>query len=211
MKRRTLVATLGGLTAGGTTVFGTGAFTAAQVTRDVNIQVVSDADALLGMIPNPDVAGVTLDNGQLVIDIADPGINQDSVYQFGYFANDSNVRTDIPGYPLTQSNPSKRADGEEFGSAFLIANQSNTKYECTINYDINEADTGATDEVDTTVWFEAHQEKRKSLVQGPAEETSTVEFNPGETFGVSFLLEAPENTRGEKLTGSLRIKAHPPS
>ncbi len=217
MKRRTLIATLGGLAAGGTTIFGTGAFTAAQVSRDVNIQVVSDADALLGMTPNPDVAGVTLDDGQMTIDITDPGINQNAVYQFGYFADGSDMNTmsaEFPGYPLEQPEPSDRENGGNFGSAFLLSNQAGGTYDCTMEYSVTGVDTGVTDTVDTKVWFEAHQDgDRKQLLKGPTEEEqrSTIEFDPGETIGVSFLLWAPEQTRGEQLTGSLRITASPQS
>ncbi|MUV86655.1 hypothetical protein GJ631_08765 [Natronomonas sp. CBA1123] len=55
MKRRSVLASMGAFTASGSLVMGSGAFTSAEVERDVNIDVVGDPYAFLGLrYPNED-------------------------------------------------------------------------------------------------------------------------------------------------------------
>jgi len=49
MKRRNILAALGAISAGGTIVTGTGAFTSVEADRDVSVQVADDANAFLRM------------------------------------------------------------------------------------------------------------------------------------------------------------------
>jgi hypothetical protein len=49
MKRRSVLASMGAFTASGSLVMGSGAFTSAEVERDVNIDVVGDPRAFLGL------------------------------------------------------------------------------------------------------------------------------------------------------------------
>jgi hypothetical protein len=49
MKRRNVLASIGVITAGGGLVMSSGAFTSAEVERDVNIDVVGDPNAFLGL------------------------------------------------------------------------------------------------------------------------------------------------------------------
>jgi hypothetical protein len=55
MKRRSVLASMGAFTASGSLVVGSGAFTSAEVDRDVNIDIVGDPYAFLGLrYPNED-------------------------------------------------------------------------------------------------------------------------------------------------------------
>ena len=64
MNRRQLIIGLGAATSGVGLSFGTGAFTAGELSnREVNIAVTNDAQSLIGLVPNDDIAGVKLVNG----------------------------------------------------------------------------------------------------------------------------------------------------
>lgn len=54
MERRTLIASLGGLTASGTLAVGSGAFTSVSAQRSVTVSVADDFEALLAMEPIAD-------------------------------------------------------------------------------------------------------------------------------------------------------------
>lgn len=206
MNRRKLILGLGTLTAGLAAASGSGAFSAAQIKeREANIQVVNDAGALIGLKPNPDVAGVNDDGGELTIDLEDPGINQNSTYQFGLFATNANVSAS-GDFPFTANEPSLRTNGQ-FDSAFLIANQTDNQQLLEIDYRLGQTDDGDNDGFDTSYWFEVHREGRLDLLQGTVDKTATVSLGSGEACGVSFLLDVPGDTLGEEISGSLAINA----
>lgn len=216
MERRHFIIGLGGLTGGAAASFGTGAFTAAQVTRDVSINIVDDTNALISLFPNPDVSGVHKEDGELAINLTDPnhGINQNSIYQFGYFAddNDANQINSLSDtdFPFKEPEPSANNAGE-FGSAFLIANRSDATYDFTIRYNVSETDSGDSGEFNTEFWFEAHRDGERLCLLNeptPSMQEATMTLTSGETIGVSFLVNAPDNTLNEKLEGSLEIRAN---
>ena len=68
MKRRNLLFGVGGTTATALAI-GTGAFSAARVGRHAAITVSPDTDGLVGLVPNPSVAGVRLNSPELTIDL----------------------------------------------------------------------------------------------------------------------------------------------
>jgi hypothetical protein len=88
MERRKFVIGLGALATGSAAATGTGAFTSMTTgSRDANIQVVNDNNGLIALQPQLPSETVSLDNGELYIDM-DPkdkgtGINPDSEYSFG--------------------------------------------------------------------------------------------------------------------------------
>lgn len=87
MQRRKFLAGVGSLAAGSAAAVGTGAFNFANVERDGNMQVTSDANAFLALEPDGDYA-VQGNNGtmQLAFDdsagVTGSGINQNSDYSF---------------------------------------------------------------------------------------------------------------------------------
>ncbi len=76
VSRRSILAGLGGLAAGGGAVLGTGAFTAVEAQRTVAVETTGDADAFLGIEPleDPNADYVTAPtDGTVEIDITDEG------------------------------------------------------------------------------------------------------------------------------------------
>ncbi len=212
MNRRRFIVGLGSAAAGSAAVLGSGAFSAAQLDgRDVNVKVVDDSDGLIGLVPNPNVAGIHDDEGELTIDLADDGqgLNQDSIYQFGYFDKELSP-SDVPNgvtlgeFPYTQNNPASR-NSDEFGSGFLVANQTSSQQNIELEYKL---DTNP-DNIETDFWFEAHNEGRCGVLREPTNnsETATTELSPGDAVGVSALFHVPDDTLGEKITGSLSVRA----
>ncbi|MFC6753934.1 hypothetical protein [Halorubrum tibetense] len=193
---------------------GTGAFSAAQVSgRDVDIAVVNDADALVGLVPNPEVGGVHDDDGELVIDLGTTGINQNSVYQFGLFVDDDSgdAIAGLTPFPKKSNEPSSVGDQSgEFDSAFLITNQTNNTYDLTIEYRLEEEDVGESGEFNTEFWFEVHNDgEQLDQIHGPTPDpvAEEITLGSGETIGVSFLLHAPDETLGERIDGDLAVDA----
>lgn len=202
MKRRGYIVGLCGISGLGSTIIGTGAFSFGQMRRDANIAITTDSEALIGLIPNPNIAGVHDNDGELTIDLEDPGINQNSIYQFGFFVGDDQV--DSSGdFPLTDY-PSE-TDDDGFKSAFLIANQTDTEQNLKIDY-VLEIDPEEKQEFNTRFWFEIHNEdSRLELLEGPTDDLAEVTLGSGESIGVSFLLDVPGDTLEERIEGGLTI------
>lgn len=100
MKRRTFIAGVGALSAGGAAALGTGAFSSAEATRDVSVQVADDASAYLALESTSQYAdgsgdAISLDFGTMVEDADgnDLGghVGEDSTTVFGSGAADRNV------------------------------------------------------------------------------------------------------------------------
>ncbi len=94
MKRRNVLAALGAISAGGTIVTGTGAFTSVEANRDVSVQVADDANAFLRMAAagEGNDAYVTTSGGELGIDLTS---NNDAVSGEGVNANATTVIADL--------------------------------------------------------------------------------------------------------------------
>lgn len=93
MNRRQLLVGLGGISAGASTLVGSGAFSAARIQRETSIAVVPDSDALVGLGPCPaedrTSAYVVEENGQFALQISEEndtllgdGVNVESIYWF---------------------------------------------------------------------------------------------------------------------------------
>jgi hypothetical protein len=72
MRRRNLLAGLGGLTVASSLTLGTGAFTSVEASRSVSVAVADDADAFLRLAPceGPNGDYVTTDGGTVAIDVS---------------------------------------------------------------------------------------------------------------------------------------------
>ncbi|WP_424013430.1 hypothetical protein ACOZ35_09805 [Halorubrum xinjiangense] len=203
------------MTTGAATAVSTGAFSAAQVTRGADIEIVNDSNALLGLVPNPDVSGVHDDGGELTIELSGDGngINQGSIYQFGFFVDDSNATAPMSssgdlsgsGFPFKKDEPSTRNSSDEFGSAFLIANQTDNDQTLEVDYELDPSN-----DIETGFWFEAHNNgEQKGLLDEEVDSSKKIDLAPGEACGVSFLIYAPpdKDTLGDEITGSLSVTA----
>jgi hypothetical protein len=204
MKRRKFVVGTAMTTAGLSTLSASGAFSSAEISREATIPIVNDSNALLGLVPNPDVAGVHDDDGKLTIDLADPGINQSSIFQFGLFADGSDGDFgDLGGFPFTSPAPSNRDSSGSFDSAFLIANQTDNQQTLEIDYQLTNNAPGV------DFWFEIHDggSRLGNLIKAAVDTSKTITIGSGDAIGVSFLLDVDEDTIGEEITGSLSIEA----
>lgn len=206
MKRRKLLLGLSATVTGGSATLGTGAFTSAQVNRDANISVVSDSQSLVALIPNDEVAGVSEgDNGQLSISIADPGVNVNSIYQFGYLTKTyPNVTPDW--FKLETTSDPVGASTDDFESAFLIANQTDSTMSVTFTLDPT---SSSSDAGDTRFLFEIHDSSGKlSEVRYPDQTAApSLELDPGDALGVSFVVNALNGDVGDFFTASLTVEA----
>lgn len=209
MNRRQLLIGVTGITTGSLSL-GTGAFTSTSVERGTTIPITSDVDAAVGLVPNPDVVGVHIADSKFTIDLEDPGINVNSTYQFGFFEDGLNddyleefplkAESDEPAEDLSDGQ-----DGDAFKSAFAVVNQSSSKKRLKFVLDLN--DNGIED---TKCAFEIHRENdRIGLVEPGSTYNAVEEFlDPGEAFGVSFIIQSGDTDLGEELTGSMRIEAN---
>jgi hypothetical protein len=156
MDRRKFLVGLGSLAAGGAAASGTGAFTAATMSRSANVAVVNDTNALIALDPGG-ARGVgdrvSLDgNGELAIDIvgsgSGAGVNDQSKYQIG--AMNDNAKGDAIAFESlfdSDTNPAAAGDGEPFvvstggggvdQSAFVISNNSGQTIDLEVGLELN--------------------------------------------------------------------------
>lgn len=88
LHRRAILVGIGTAAVGSGAVFGSGAFTQVQATRDLTIGVDEDSTALLALEQNPDISAVfSHGNGELAIDSdrvgSGTGFNTGTVVQIG--------------------------------------------------------------------------------------------------------------------------------
>lgn len=105
MKRRTLLATMAGITGAGSLPFATGAFSFVRADRDLRATVVRDDDAYLRLTVSDDNFAYPDGDGQLAFEFdgdfrdyaggteTGDGLGQDSVYEFAGLFNVENRGT----------------------------------------------------------------------------------------------------------------------
>lgn len=215
MNRRKYLLGLGTATLAGGLSIGTEAFTAARVERNAHIGVSNDSESLIALVPNPRVSGVREVNGQIAIDLDDPGVNVNSIYQFGLFDDDWQSGTYDPNgdsFPLVEDEPDARDTDGEFGSAFLVENRTTDPIAIEMTFVVNEGDDES-DAGDTKFVFQTHHDgnEKDTLVydgESPPEMGLTVdELGSGEAFGVSFLVDAIDGAVGDVLDASVSVAA----
>ncbi|MDZ5812344.1 hypothetical protein U4E84_13425 [Halorubrum sp. AD140] len=213
MNRRDVVVGLGALVGAGAAASGTGAFSAAEASRQATIDVVDDSDGLIGLVANETIAGVRMNaGGELTVSIGDddPGVNVSSVYQFGAFASDDDVDglTGDTFSVVTDGDPADMSDGQDsLESAFAIVNQSAEEISVTIDFELNDDIDG-----DTEYAFELHSSQgesgaREGLATSPIVGKLTAQLGTGESFGVSFIVNALSGKTADAISGSLSISA----
>lgn len=217
MNRRDVVAGLGSLVGAGAIVSGTGAFSAAEVNRNSQIDVVNDSHGLIGLVANEAVAGVYT-NPSLTIEMGgddgSAGVNVNSVYQFGKFISNDDV-ADVTANRFSvvvDDDPADLSDGQSsLGSAFAIVNQSGSDLELRLAFDLTEN----FDEDGTVSYaFELQSSKadgsgRVGVTQSPNIPPLDHELGVGESLGVSFIINALGASVSDELLGSLRLEATP--
>lgn len=215
MNRRQYLLGFGAATGLGSLSIGTGALTAARLDgRNAHVRVSNDSESLVALVANPRVSGVSEIDGQLEIGLTDPGVNVNSVYQFGLFDDDwseTTYKPDVSEFPLVTDRPDLRDGNGKFGSAFLIENRMNSEISVEMLFEIHN-DNGS-DAGDTKFVFQTHHDgdEEDTLVyeqDSPPEMGLTVgELGSGEAFGVSFLVDAIDGEVGDSLSGSVSVAA----
>ena len=213
MNRRDVVVGLGALAGTGAFASGTGAFSAAEVSRQAKIEVVDDSDGLIGLVANEAIAGVRMtDGGELTISIGDedPGVNVSSVYQFGAFVSDDDI-SGITGDTfavVTDGDPSDMSGGQDsLESALAIVNQSAEDLSVTLDFELNADISGGTEYA-----FELQSSRdgsgtREGLATSPITGTLTAQLDTGESIGLSFIINALAATTADEISGSLSVSA----
>ena len=211
MNRRAVILGLGS-TAAASAAVGTGAFSAAQLSdRDADIAVTNDADALLGLVPNDDIAGVKLVDGQLAISLADPGINVNSVYQFGAFVENDEDLDDAVDERFDPVVYEDDFDPEtNFRSAFMLRNQSNNDVD--VRLALEDFKLGNDDDEPKFLLqlHDADNDVRGIIDPNADENDATVEETPlgsGEAIGVSFIVNASDSSVGDEVNGDISVTA----
>ena len=215
MKRRDVVVGLGAIVGTGATASGTGAFGAAEVSRQAEIDVVDDSDGLVGLVANEAIAGVRMDSsGELTVSIGDddPGVNVSSVYQFGAFVTDDGVE-DITGDTfsvVTEGDPSDMSEGQDsLESAFAVVNQSAEDLSVTVDFRLNDDIDGGTEYAFELQSSQSGNGTREGLATSPITTTDqlTAQLATGESIGVSFVINALEGVVTDDISGSLSVSA----
>ena len=197
-------------------MIGSGAFSASRLDdRDVDISVVNDANALIGLIPNDRVSGVNLVDGRLAIAMTDGspvGINTGSIYQLGAFVDAAGGLADeFPADafdPIKEGNPSDRDGDGEFGSAFLVANQTNEAKD--VGFEFVRNGSNGSSSAGTQFGFEAHYDGavEDTLLFPDDEEIIVVKnLGPGESFGVSFFVDARDGEIDDAFSATFSVTA----
>jgi len=215
MKRRDVVVGLGAIVGAGATASGTGAFSAAEVSRQAEINVVDDSDGLVGLVANEAITGVRMDSGgELTVSIGNdgPGVNVSSVYQFGAFVTDDGVE-DITGDTfsvVTEGNPSDMSEGQDsLESAFAVVNQSTEDLSVTVDFRLSDDIDGDTEYAFELQSSQSGNGTREGLATSPITTTDqlTAQLATGESIGVSFVVNALEGVVTDEISGSLSVSA----
>ena len=213
MNRRDVVVGLGAMVGTGAVASGTGAFGAAEVSRQATIEVVDDSDGLVGLVANEAIAGVRMtDGGELTISVGDedPGVNVSSVYQFGAFVSDSGI-DDVTGETfsvVTDDDPSDMSDGQNsLESALAVVNQSAEDLSVTVDFELRADISG-----NTGYAFELQSSRngsgtREGLATSPITGQLTAQLDTGESIGLSFIVNALAGATMDEVSGSLSISA----
>ena len=216
MKRRDVIVGLGGLAGSAGLFLGVGAFGSARIDRESNITVVNDSNGLLALIPNEDIAGVQINSGELTIDAGneDPGVNVNSIYQFGKFFSGDGIDdlTESRFTLVTDDDPADVSDGQDsLESAFAVVNHSTQTLDVTVTFDLDD-DLDA--ESGTRYAFEL-QTSKEDGGERIAKTTSPIDngaefarqLATGDSFGVSFIVNAFGGTTVDEIDGSLAVSA----
>jgi hypothetical protein len=160
MDRRKFLIAAGSTAVGTSALVGSGAFSAARLSRGTNIQVANDANALIGLVPghhfnftqssrngsSVDSSRVRLKDGELFIDFQDSqggqGMNYNSTYQVGAVGwEDASFSDAQSGLDIQQSDViygDSANSGEPYiweDPAFVVTNQSNSEIDLEMAYD----------------------------------------------------------------------------
>gem|GEM_PF-1264017 len=150
MERRKFIIGAGALATGSAAAVGTGAFSAAEVERAVNVEITDDSASLVGLEPGPETGDVVTTESQgnsngsftgdadaLVIDLSngydsmDTGVNPDSTYQIG--TPPESIQK--PPYWFDRLLVTQENGAYEDDHAFSVRNQSTQEQNITVQFE----------------------------------------------------------------------------
>ena len=150
MERRKFIIGAGALASGSAAAVGTGAFSAAEVDRAVNVEITDDSVSLIGLEPGPETGDIVTTESQgnsngsytgeadaLVIDLTngydgmDSGVNPDSTYQIGT-PPESITK---PPYWLDRLLVTQEDGAYVDDHAFSVRNQSTQEHDITVRFE----------------------------------------------------------------------------
>ena len=193
MNRRTFLGSLTVLTGASASVFGTGAFSTASVSREVTIAVSPDDEALLALQPTRSGGTVRSEDGVLSINTgagdAD-GVNPSSLYTFGSWDQTGEV-TD----PILQ-----------------IRNQSRVRQKVEFTYEWDPVATGESELVWYFTWESDGITHTDQIVVSDTNDEATIvasDIPVGQAIGVAFGIDAADP--GDELSGDIKLKSSDPN
>jgi len=213
---------MGSLAAGGAAAMGSGAFTAMSADRQADINVVSDNDGLISLIPEDEEGVVyTTDNpGELAIDFSggngNSGVNVDSRYIVGSFhhtqvgsgANDLDAAHVFDSNDGANGGTIHSTTMSAWGYAFRIENRSTETRDITLAYEAEQS------EVDGYLGFglEIPWGQRETIEIEGTQVTDSAEItdvSPGESVYVSFVVSTinVDDYSEENLSGTLNVSS----
>lgn len=213
MNRRRFLIGVGSLTAGGSVVVGSGAFSAAEMNRDANINVVNDSNGLIALTPGPNVESdvVREENGELTIDFTADGsaggVNINSRYQVGTFET---------GHNTTDAEPIEEDSDIGNNYAFSIKNLDTTEHTMWVHYEADNIDEyeGCTLYLQFVPIGDVPYKFRDiDESHGNGRDGFSTDVSSDEGYEVSILVDTRDATEGVEpedidLSGELQISAN---
>lgn len=215
MKRRRFIIGTGALAAGGAAAIGTGAYSAAEMDRDANINVVADPDGLVALDPGDEGGVVGLNDGELYIDFnpedEGTGVNVNSRYIVGSFhhVHIGNGADQIDPDHVFDSgaNTIHSTTMGSWGYAFRVINQSTEDRDITLSFEAEDNPFNGYLGFGLERPFGQREaiEIEDGTVAGSAEFT---DVPPGEAVYVSFVVSTIDaGVPGDDLGGTLAVEA----
>lgn len=207
MRRRTVLLGAGVACLGSGLAGGVGAFTAAGLSRSATVGVATDDDALVGLVPNEDLASVELVDGELAFA---PAVNRDAVYQFGAFVEGGDAPSPAGFSPVTVPAPSDPGGSAGLRSAFAVVNNTGAalRLTCALAFGADGSETA----LDVAFQFHRDGEQVGDLLGLDGGGGSvTLDLAAGANVGASFLVDTygVASTDPDDLSVRLTVRGRP--
>lgn len=178
MQSRTLVVLVALVAVVGVT--GASAFTTATVARDAQINVENDANGIVGLDGNENVAGIS-DGDTLSLNLDESAaLNNEATFTFG---NSSNPTTT---------------------EAFVLQNNASEPADLTLSYSVNGTDSSTTDNVEFAV-YDSSGDQAQTFAEGGS--TSLTGVASDEKYFVVITIDTTGLASTDDLSGTLTVDA----
>jgi len=160
---------------------GASAFTTASATRDINIEVAADDEAIIGLVPSDDTDAAELVDDVLVIDtqVESSGLNPDATFTYG------------------------DEDEPENTHLFILTNNSVDEYDFEIEFEREDNEAGG------EVTFDFYDDDGNTT--SVSTDAETVTLSDGESRYVVLTVDTDGTEDGATLGGDLSITATEPA